>query len=290
MSVTFKKAEKSKQKLRLLLEGCSGSGKTYSALVLAASLGKKIAVIDTEKGSASLYADKFEFDVLELSAPFNPEKYIEAIRAAEQSGYEVIIIDSLTHEWNGSGGCLDIQAQLGGRYTDWAAVTPRHNRFIETMLQSKCHLISTSRTKTDYEMVESNGKKQLEKVGLKSEQREGMDYEFTVVFRINDKHMAVSTKDRTDTFGKEFMEVITEDTGRVFLEWLNNGKEPTSNQQTTDILTQFTAYLNMKNVKDTVEFRKINKIPKSDITKMEYLLNNLDELNDLVEAYSIGVQ
>ena len=289
MSVTFKKAEKSKQKLRLLLEGCSGSGKTYSALVLASSLGKKIAVIDTEKGSASLYADKFEFDVLELSAPFNPEKYIEAIRAAEQSGYEVIIIDSLTHEWNGSGGCLDIQAQLGGRYTDWAAVTPRHNRFIETMLQSKCHLISTSRTKTDYEMVESNGKKQIEKVGLKSEQREGMDYEFTVVFRINDKHMAVSTKDRTDTFGKEFMEVITEDTGKVFLDWLNNGKDIAPEQPIISVLDTFTSYIANAGIKDTTEFRKINKIPKTDITKMQYLLDNKEELQDLIDAYMIGV-
>ena len=168
----FKKACKKKQKLRLLLEGASGSGKTYSALLLAKSLGDKIAVIDTEKGSASLYDKLTDFDTCELAPQFTPEKYIAAIAEAEKQGYDVLIIDSITHECSGKGGCLDLQAALGGRYQDWAKVTPRHNAFIDAILQSNLHIIATARTKTDYETTNNNGKMKVEKVGLKTEQRE----------------------------------------------------------------------------------------------------------------------
>lgn len=221
----FKPACKKQQKLRLLLEGASGSGKTYSALLIAKTMGKKIAVIDTEKGSASLYDKLANFDTCELTPPFTPEKYIEAIKEAEKAGYEVLIIDSITHEWSGKGGCLDLQTGLGGRYQDWAKVTPRHNAFIDAILQSNLHIIATARTKTDYEMTESNGKKKVEKVGLKTEQRDGLDFEFTLVFRINENHIASATKDRTSLFnGKEA--VINEETGHILLDWLNDGKKP----------------------------------------------------------------
>src|SRR5690606_31598618 len=104
----FKKAERKQARLRLALAGPSGSGKTYSALQMAKGLGSKIAVIDTEHGSASLYADAAEFDVMELHAPYSPERYVEAIQAAEAAGYDVLIIDSYSHEWTGPGGCLEI--------------------------------------------------------------------------------------------------------------------------------------------------------------------------------------
>lgn len=229
----FKKACKKKQKLRLLLEGASGSGKTYSALLIAKALGKKIALIDTEKGSASLYDKLADFDTCELSAPFTPEKYITAINEAETQGYDVLIIDSITHEWSGKGGCLDLQAALGGRYQDWAKVTPRHNAFIEAILQSKLHIIATARTKTDYETSNNNGKMKVEKVGLKTEQRDGLDFEFTLVFRLNENHLASATKDRTSLFnGKE--SIIDISTGETLLNWLNEGADISAEPIITD--------------------------------------------------------
>lgn len=230
----FKKAEKKKQKLRLLIEGASGSGKTYSALKLAKGLaektGAKIALIDTEKGSASLYDTLTNFDVCELEPPFTPEKYIKAIKEAEAAGYGILIIDSITHEWSGKGGCLDIQTALGGKFNDWAKVTPRHNAFIDAIISSPLHIISTARTKTDYALEDglnkSGGKTTKPvKVGLKTEQREGMDYEFTIVFRINENHYAEANKDRTSLFNG-ISEPITEETGYMLFDWLNSGREP----------------------------------------------------------------
>lgn len=219
----FKPASKKQQKLRLLLEGAAGSGKTYSALLIAKTLGKKIAVIDTEKGSASLYDKLVPFDTCELTPPFTPEKYITAIQEAEKSGYDVLIIDSITHEWSGKGGCLDLQTALGGKYQDWAKVTPRHNAFIETILQSNMHIIATARTKTDYETTMNNGKLKVEKVGLKTEQRDGLDFEFTLVFRLNENHIASATKDRTSLFNNKEA-IIDETTGQELLNWLNDGE------------------------------------------------------------------
>ena len=134
-------------KLRLGISGASGFGKTYSALQLAYGMTEdwsKIAVIDTENASASLYSDLGNFNVLNLFPAYSPERYIEAISLCEQAGMEVIIIDSITHEWQGEGGCLQIHEKLGGRFQDWAKVKPRHQKFIDKILQSKCHIITTT--------------------------------------------------------------------------------------------------------------------------------------------------
>lgn len=227
----FKKAEKKQLKARVLFEGASGSGKTYSALEMAKGLSKtgKIALIDTEQGSASLYADLFDFDTLTINAPYTPEKYIEAINEAEKAGYEILIIDSITHEWNGEGGCLDIQSKLGGRFQDWKKVTPRHNNFINKILQSKLHVLATARAKSDYQMSNSGERNKVEKVGLKTEQRDGLDFEFTVVFRLNENNMASVTKTRMKEF-KTFDRVITEKDGVALLTWLNAGKKDTTSK------------------------------------------------------------
>jgi len=243
----FKPASKKQQKLRLLLEGASGSGKTYSALLIAKALGKKIAVIDTEKGSASLYDKLTDFDTCELEPPFTPEKYIKAIIEAEQAGYDVLIIDSITHEWSGKGGCLDIQSGLGGRYQDWSKVTPRHNAFIEAILQSNLHIIATARTKTDYETTNNNGKMKVEKVGLKTEQRDGLDFEFTLVFRLNENNIASATKDRTSLF-KGVDGILTADTGAKILDWLNDGEEVKPSVPPKDDTDIFFAIADIKKV------------------------------------------
>jgi hypothetical protein len=250
----FKKAFKKKSTLRLLIEGASGSGKTYSALTLATGLGGKIAVIDTEKGSASLYAGEFDFDSADLLPPYTPESYIRAIKTAESAGYNVIIIDSITHEWSGEGGCLDIVNALGGQFSEWKKVTPRHNKFIEAILQCKCHVIATARTKSDY-VVELNekGKNSPKKVGLKTEQRDGLEYEFTTVLRLNQNNCFEATKDRTKLFqGQEG--VITENHARNLIAFLNDG----DSQEVTEEILMAESDKNMADLEP-----KINpKVPK----------------------------
>lgn len=224
----FKKAERKQAKLRLALAGPSGSGKTYSALLIAKGLGGRIAVIDTEHGSASLYADVAEFDTLELGAPYTPERYVDAITAAEQAGYDVLIIDSYSHEWTGSGGCLEANEQLahqkfrGNTWAAWNETTPRHRRLTDKILTSSLHVICTMRSKT--ETVQGEGKKIL-KLGMKSEQRDGTDYEFTVVLDLtHDSHTALASKDRTKLF--EAPELVSEETGKRLLNWLVSGVNP----------------------------------------------------------------
>lgn len=224
----FKKAERKQAKLRLALAGPSGSGKTYSALLLAMGLGGRIAVIDTEHGSASLYADLVDFDAMELHAPYSPERYIEAIVAAEQAGYDTLIIDSYSHEWTGSGGCLEQNETVahqkfrGNTWAAWNETTPRHRKLTDKILTSSMHIICTMRSKT--ETVQGEGKKIL-KLGMKSEQRDGTDYEFTVVLDLtHDGHTATASKDRTKLFDQP--ELISADTGVRLLTWLNSGLNP----------------------------------------------------------------
>ncbi|MGI9951427.1 ATP-binding protein [Moorellaceae bacterium AZ2] len=222
----FKKAMRKQAKIRLALFGPSGSGKTYSALLIARGLvGQqgRIAVIDTERGSASLYADITPFDVCELEPPFTPEKYIEAIKAAEQGGYDVIIIDSLSHAWAGTGGILDIHdaaaAKEKNSWSAWRLVTPRHNDLVDAMLQSTCHVIATLRAKQEYVPVEDGGKTKIQKVGLAPVQRDGLEYEFTLVFNLDASHNAVASKDRTQLFDGQVVR-LSPATGMKLREWL----------------------------------------------------------------------
>lgn len=228
--MSFVKATKKKSKLRLALTGPSGSGKTWGALQIAKGLGGKIACIDTENGSASLYEHIVDFDVLELSAPYTPERYINAIKEAEKAGYDVLIIDSTSHEWSGSGGCLEIIDEVakakfkGNTWSAWSDVTPRHRSFIDAMVQSNLHIISTGRSKTETAQSENNGRKSVVKLGMKTEQREGFEFEFTVVLDIiHDGHFATASKDRTGLFTDKDPKPITEDTGKQLRDWLNSG-------------------------------------------------------------------
>ena len=222
----FTKAERKKAKLKLNLNGPSGSGKTYSALQMATGLGEKIAVIDTENESASLYASEFKFDTLPLRPPYSPERFVGAIQAAYNMGYEVLIIDSASHEWIGTGGCLEINDKAAARFkgntwSAWSETTPKHRKFIDAMLQTDMHIITTTRAKT--ETVQGEGKKIL-KLGMKAEQRDGYEYELTVALDVlHENHVAVPTKDRTKLFNPEG-EVITRETGKRILDWLNDGR------------------------------------------------------------------
>lgn len=223
----LRKVSRKKAKIRLGLSAVSGGGKTYSALLIAKGLCgdlSKVAIIDTENNSADLYAHLGDYNVLPLVAPYTPENYISAIKECESSGMEVIIIDSITHEWEGKGGCLQIQEQLGGKYQDWAKVTPRHQAFIDSMLQSKCHIITTVRRKQDYEMTkDGNGKMKVEKAGLKEITREGFEYELTANLELDIRHNAIASKDRTGLFMGQPSFIPSEETGRLILDWCESG-------------------------------------------------------------------
>ena len=224
----LQKARRNQVKLRLGLSGASGFGKTYSALLLAYGITNdwsKIVIIDTENNSANLYAHLGDFNVLSLNEPYSPERYISAIRACERASMQVIIIDSITHEWQGKGGCLQLHEQLGGRFQDWAKVSPRHQAFIDAILQSTCHVVTTVRSKIDYSMDStSNGKTKVVKHGLKAITREGFEYELTANFElINENHLAKASKDRTGLFSGKPEFVINASTGRKLSQWCNEG-------------------------------------------------------------------
>jgi hypothetical protein len=230
--MAFVKATREKAKLRLALTGPAGSGKTLGALLIAKGLGGRTAFIDTERGSARLYSDVLDFDVLELAPPFTPEAYIAAINDAVEGGYSNLIIDSTSHEWSGTGGCLEINEATakakykGNTWSAWNDTTPRHRKFIDAMLQANLHIIATGRSKTETAQVEENGRKKVAKLGMKTEQRDGFEYEFTVVLDIShDGHFAVPSKDRTGVFRGD-PQPITEETGKRLLAWLDSGAEP----------------------------------------------------------------
>ena len=229
----FEKAMRKKAKLRLALTGPSGSGKTYSALLVAKGIGGRIAFIDTEKGSASLYSDIADFDVLELDPPFSPERFIEAIKSAEDAGYDSLVIDSITHEWGGVGGCLELVDTIskakyrGNSWSAWSEINPRHRLFLDAILRSPMHIIATMRSKTETAQVEENGRKKVAKLGMKSEQRDGVEYEFTTVLDIaHETHHAIASKDRTKLFSNSDPVILSEETGKKLLNWLDSGINP----------------------------------------------------------------
>lgn len=219
----LKTATRTKLTIKLGLQGLPASGKTYSALLLAFGLTgtwEEVAVIDTESQSSNLYAHLGAFNVLPLAAPFSPERYIEALRYCEQAGMKTVIIDSLSHEWSGQGGLLETHGRMpGNSFTNWNKITPRHSALIEAILQSPLHIITTIRSKQGYVLNERNGKVVPEKVGLKGVQREGLDYELTVVFELDKRYQATVTKDRTGIFQHKPPFRITPETGRKIKAW-----------------------------------------------------------------------
>ncbi len=195
----------------------------------------KIAVGDSENGSASLYSDKHDFDVIEIKPPYTVDKYLNVIQLAVDGGYDVLLLDSISHQWKGEGGILNqkeqIDARGGNSFTNWSKLTPEQERFLSSILHSDIHIISTIRSKQEY-IIEQNekGKQAPRKVGLAPIQRDGMEYEFTTVLDIAMNHEAVASKDRTGLFADKVF-TITEKTGQQLIEWLNSGKEFTAEEK-----------------------------------------------------------
>ena len=250
MALVFKKAQREQVRIKVSIAGPAGSGKTMSSLLMAYGLTKaefpnlsdeeiwgKICLIDTENGSGSLYVGKQvgpttigAYNTIDLTPPFEPGVFVDAIHMAEQHGMNVIIIDSLSHAWAGVGGALDQQGKIaersGNSWTAWRSVTPQHNKLVDAMLQSPAHVIANMRAKMEYQQTTGdNGKKQVKAIGMGVVMREGIEYEFTVSFMLDYDHVANSTKDRTGVFdGKYF--TIDENTGKQMYQWLSSGAVP----------------------------------------------------------------
>ncbi|MBG7610792.1 AAA family ATPase, partial [Polaribacter sp. BAL334] len=284
----LQQAQRHQVKLRLGLSGASGFGKSYSALLLAYGITNdwsKIAIIDTENNSASLYSHLGNYNVLTLNEPYSPERYIEAINTCEKASMEVIIIDSITHEWSGKGGCLQIHEDLGGTFQMWAKVTPRHQAFIDAILGSKSHIITTVRRKMDYSLdITSNGKTKVIKHGTKEVTREGFEYELTVNFEfINDKHLVSASKDRTGLFMGKPEFVINSSTGKRLLEWCNQGVS------VQDIIQQINSTFSIDDLRQLYQkYGTINEqikslimIRKSEIEKVTQIIDNKEIIKEI---------
>ena len=280
MSIFLRQASRANTKIRINLAAPAGGGKSYSALRLAYGLcgdWTKVAVIDTENGSADLYEHLGPYNVVSLAPEFSVAKYIEAIKVCEQAGMEVIIIDSISHEreWCLEQHALATEAaRAKNSYTAWGKVTPLHNRFKNAILQSKCHVITCVRTEQAYEMVEDGGKKSVKRMGMGQKTRGGWNYEVTLEFEVDlDSHKAISSKDRTEMFLKPALNnelniqkpfVITEETGKMIRQWCES-----ESANTEAILT---AALVSVNTADTIEdLKSIWEGNKSLQTKQEFV-------------------
>lgn len=289
----IRKAERRKVKLKLKVSGPSGSGKTMGALKLAKGLvgdWSKIVLIDSENGSGELYSHLGEYSVLPITSPFSPEKYIEAIKMCEAAGYECIIIDSASHEWDGKGGCLEINEKLakttfkGNSWAAWSETTPRHQKFIDTMLQSPAHIIASFRSKT--ESVMSDDKK-VKKMGMKDVGREGTDYEFTVSLDIDrETHLALVSKDRTNLFEGKDSFTIEEETGVLIKKWCELGldvpKEATPSDTPPATNNNKPDFDPVKYQKDLLD--KLVKLKNSTIANLDSKIKNLNKWNAEVHS------
>ena len=242
-------AQREKVALKLCLSGVTGSGKTFGALVVAYGMlkekypemndddiWKKICLLDTENGSGSLYVNVVKDEIklgryktVKISPPFTPARYIRAIEMCEEGGIEVLVIDSLSHAWSGEGGILEKQADASKKqgvnsYTAWRDITPLHNKLVNKILQTELHIINTLRVKMEHVMEkDDSGKTSVRKVGLSSVQREGMEYEFTMVFDIDNSHNSFGSKDRSGIFDQRSFKIDT-NTGKDIMKWLNEGE------------------------------------------------------------------
>jgi hypothetical protein len=256
MSSVFKKATRQQARLRMALMGPSGAGKTFTALKIATYLGGPIAVFDTERGSASKYAGeampdgaRFEFDVMEPE-DFSPETYVRAIHAAEAAGYNVLIIDSLSHAWMGKGGALDMvdsAAKRGGSggnsFSAWRDVTPKHNAMVDSIVGARLHVIATMRTKMEHvqEKDERTGRTVIRKIGLQAVQRDGLEYEFDLVADLDQEHNMVISKTRCSALSGKVFPNAGAEVAATLSAWLTDGAAPpppTPEQERARLVTQ----------------------------------------------------
>jgi len=258
----FQKAVKRNAKLRLSIQGPSGSGKTYTALSIATNLNAgKVAVVDTEHGSASKYADLFDFDVMELKAPYHPDNYVNAIAEAAKAGYGVVVLDSLTHAWKGEGGILELVTEIakrkygGNSYAAWNDATPIQKRLIESIVGSSIHVIATMRSKMEYvQEKDERGKSSIRKVGMAPEQRDDMPYEFDVVLDMNTDNEAIVSKTRCPELTGKLIAKPGKQVAETLAKWLiGDGSEQRQPQPPVIAPTLPTPQAEKKEEKQSVE-------------------------------------
>lgn len=262
----LRKSNRSQAKIRIALQGASGSGKTYSSLLLAYGLCNdwtKIALLDSEHQSAGLYSNLGPFNVLNLEPPFNPEKYIEAINICEEAGIQVIVVDSLSHEWE---SLLEIHSAMpGNSYNNWNKLIPNHNKLITKILNSTSHIIATVRSKCEYVITEKDGRKIVEKFSTKPFFKEGYEFDFTMVFDLDTDNQAVCSKDRTQLFAQKIPFKIEPQTGQKIREWCNGGQG------------------NIEPVMDPIEAKIKAAVSLEELTQ---LYRRVEDKNKYLEAFS----
>lgn len=264
MTMTFKRATRSQARLRLGLIGPAGSGKTMTALRIASGLGGRIAVVDTERGSASLYMGErgMEFDVIELDS-YEVENFIEAINAAATGGYSTLIIDSLSHAWAGKGGILEFvdkagkRSQGGGNFGAWRDATPRHNALVDAILGAPLHVICTLRSKVEYVVENVNGRNQVRKVGMQPVQRDGLEYEFTVVGDVTQEHDLIVTKTRAAFLKDQVIREAGEDLGKQLADWLSKGEPAKPRVASEADMEKARAAIGTANAEKLSDFRSV---------------------------------
>ena len=308
MAFQVKKAKREKIFVKVALMAPSGGGKTYGALRLATGMAEeikketgneaKILMANTEQKRGYYYANEFDYDIVDIEAPHEPEKYVDLIEFAVQEGYNILIIDSSSHEWEGKGGCLDLQQKAGGTYQAWGKVTPRHNKFINAIADSPIHIIATMRGKDQYEMTKDDktGKATVQKLGVGAKQRDGFEYEFTCTFLIDQKtNTAEVQKDNTHIFESQGATLLTESHGQKLIEWANSGEgytpidrnsmaeEPSNDLDTLkkDIIAKAKELGGSKNAGVAEVVKKLgNPNGLTDIDKAKEYLEALNKINE----------
>lgn len=287
-------ASKKKVKIKMAISAPTGFGKTYSALLLAFGITNdwsKIAVIDSENESASLYSDLGKYYTIAMQPPYTVDSFVEAVNTCVAGGVEVIIVDSTYHYWHGKGGLLERHSQMpGNSYTNWAKTNPIYSRWLDTILQTPVHFICTSRKKQAYEMTkDSDGRIKVEKKGMEDQIRDGFDYEMTLAFNIiSDNHLVEVNKDRTRLFAGKQEFVITEETGKLIRKWCETGvevKQPAPAPKwsyTPDLKHELTTLAESATLDDNARFAATNSIEnvksEADYNKIKVRLTELQTI------------
>jgi hypothetical protein len=301
MSSLFVKATKAEAKARIAVTGPSGSGKTFSSLQWATTLaeGGKIAVIDTERDSAKLYADRFDFDALSMAAPYHPDRLVEALKVAEEEGYACVVIDSLTHFWNGQGGILEIvdqagAASKGNNFSGWKVATPIQQRMVDAILAFNGHIITTMRSKTEYSLEKNEyGKLTPKKVGMAPQQRDGIEYEYTLVLEMDTEHRTIVGKTRCETLADQVFAAGKGTTAaEIFLNWLKAG-DPIITATERDILDGLISSLSpstrntLKKAWGDMGLPKVANLTKARYNEATALVMNIADSAETVDAEEI---
>jgi hypothetical protein len=295
MSSLFTKATKAEAKARIAITGPSGAGKTFSALTWATELaeGGKVAVLDTERDSAKLYADRFDFDTLSMSAPYHPDRLIEVLKAAEAEGYAVLVIDSLTHFYNGQGGLLEIVENAGAQakgnsFAGWRTATPIQQRMLDAILAFNGHIIATMRSKTEYSMEkDSNGRITPKKIGMAPQQRDGIEYEFTLVLELDTDHRTIIGKTRCEQLADQvFAPNKANEAADAFRVWLKSG-DPIVSDTERDAIDGKIRGLNPAQRRALAKqwgeagLPKVNNLPKSRLVEAETLVATIASTDEV---------